>query len=180
MKLLILFGPPAVGKMTVGEIVEKQTDFKLFHNHMITEGVRHIFGGNSPSEDKLSRLIREAIIREAAESGVDLIFTYVWNFLKPGGKINIDAFKAHYESRGGKVIFVELDASREVRMQRADNPERYHIKPTTVNATDIAGYTHNRFTSPTPFYYPEYYTKIDTNDKTPQQIADIITTIIQN
>ncbi len=178
MKLLILFGPPAVGKLTVGEIVEKQTDFKLFHNHMITDGLMHIFGGNSASEDKLSRLIREAVIQEAAEAGIDLIFTYVWNFLLPKGKNNIDAYKAQYESRCGEVIFVELDASREVRMQRADNPERYRIKPNTVNADDIAGYVHNRFTSPDPFYYPENYTKIDTNDKPPQQIADEIIKIL--
>ncbi|HSW80074.1 MAG TPA: hypothetical protein VLG47_04845 [Candidatus Saccharimonadales bacterium] len=174
MKLLILFGPPAVGKLTVAEILEKQTDFKLFHNHMITDGLMKIFGANSPSEDKLSRLIREAVIGEAAEAGIDLIFTYVWNFLLPKGKNNIDAYKAQYESRGGEVIFVELDASREVRMNRAEDPERYKIKPNTVNADDIAGYVHDRFTSPTPFYFPENYFKIDTNDKSPQQVADEI------
>lgn len=179
MKLLILFGPPAVGKMTVGELVEKQTDFKLFHNHQVQDGIMHIFGANSPAEDRLSRLIREAVIDEAAESGINLIFTYVWNFLLPKGKNNIDAYKEKYESRGGEVIFVELDASREIRMRRADNPERYRIKPHTVNSTDIAGYVHNRFTSPDPFYYPESYTKIDTNDKSPQQVANEITKIIQ-
>lgn len=179
MKLLILFGPPAVGKLTVGEIIEKQTDFRLFHNHQIMDGIMHVFGNNSPSEDKLSRLIREAVIDEAAEAGVNLIFTYVWNFLLPKGKNNIDAYKQKYESRGGEVIFVELDAPREVRMQRADNPERYRIKPHTVNSEDIAGYEPDRFTSPSPFYYPGNYSKIDTGNKTPQQISDEIIKILQ-
>lgn len=66
MKLIIIFGPPAVGKTTVGKILEQKTDFKLFHNHMVMDGVMHLFGVGSPSEDKLSRLIRENIIKEAA------------------------------------------------------------------------------------------------------------------
>lgn len=34
MKLIILFGPQAVGKMTVGQSLASLTNFKLFHNHM--------------------------------------------------------------------------------------------------------------------------------------------------
>lgn len=34
MKLVIITGPQAVGKMTVGQELEKLTDLKLFHNHM--------------------------------------------------------------------------------------------------------------------------------------------------
>src|SRR6185437_3577738 len=97
-----------------------------------------------------------------------------WNFLLPKGKNNIDAYKKQYESRGGEVIFVELIAPVEVRMKRADNPERYRTKPHTVTAQNIAGYAHNRFTSQSPFYYPDRYTKIDTTNKTPQQVADEI------
>jgi shikimate kinase len=37
MKLVILFGPPAVGKMTVGQQLANLTGFKLFHNHMTIE-----------------------------------------------------------------------------------------------------------------------------------------------
>jgi hypothetical protein len=174
MKLLILFGPPAVGKQTVGKIVESQTGFKLFHNHQIMDGVMHIFGANSEPEDRLSRIIREAVIREAAESGIDLIFTYVWNFLLPKGKQNIDAYKKQYESRGGKVIFVELSAPVEERIKRAEDPNRYVIKPNTVTSDDIAGYEKDRFKSPSPFYYPNQYHHIDTTDKTPEVVAQEI------
>ena len=37
MKLVIIIGPPAVGKMTIGQALEKITDLKLFHNHMSIE-----------------------------------------------------------------------------------------------------------------------------------------------
>lgn len=34
MKFVKMFGPQAVGKMTVGQELAKITDLKLFHNHM--------------------------------------------------------------------------------------------------------------------------------------------------
>lgn len=37
MHLVVIFGPPAVGKMTVGHEPAKLTGFKLFHNHMSVE-----------------------------------------------------------------------------------------------------------------------------------------------
>lgn len=43
MKFVIIFGPQAVGKMTVGKELEKITDLKLFHNHMTIELVTHYF-----------------------------------------------------------------------------------------------------------------------------------------
>ena len=39
MMLVILFGPPAVGKMAVGIELERQTGFRLFHNHMSVDPV---------------------------------------------------------------------------------------------------------------------------------------------
>ncbi len=37
MKFVLLFGPQAVGKMTIGYELEKLTGLKLFHNHMTLE-----------------------------------------------------------------------------------------------------------------------------------------------
>ena len=171
MKLLIIFGAPAVGKLTVGKLVEEQTDFKLFHNHAIMDGVMHIFGRGTQAEDRLSRLIREQIIDEAANSGVNLIFTYMWNFSREKGKHNIDAYKQLYESRGGTVCFVELVASSEVRAERATDPERYRLKANAPTSEVIANEDQNKFQSPSPFFYPNAYLKIDTSDKQPAQIA---------
>jgi cytidylate kinase len=177
MKLLIIFGPPAVGKLTVGKLLEERTGFKLFHNHAVMDGIMHIFGRNTPAEDRLSRLVRENVIQEAAGAGIDLIFTYVWNFSRDKGRQNIDAYKQLYESRGGKVYFVELTASSEVRAERATDPERHRRKPSAPTAREISeeGET-PRFTSPSPFFYPDTYLHIDTAHKTPEQIAAEIVT----
>jgi len=176
MKLLILFGAPAAGKFTVGKVLEERTDFRLFHNHAIMDGVMHIFGKGSPAEDRLSRLIRESVITEAADAGIDLIFTYVWNFSKDKGKRNIDAYKEAYESRGGEVYFVELTAPVDVRAERATNPDRFDGKANTAGPEELKNMEGSqKFVSPTPFYYLDKYLQIDTTDKTPAQIAQQIT-----
>jgi len=174
MKLLILFGAPSVGKTTVGKILESKSDFKLFHNHMVMDGIMHLFGVGTTSEDKLSRIIRENIIRESAEMGMNLIFTYVWNFAKEKGKTNIDFYKNIYESAGGKVIFVELVAPLNVRAERANHPLRNAEKKYAPNKDRVLALENIlNFTSPNPFYYTNY-TKIDTENKIPETIAEEI------
>ena len=44
MKLVLLFGDAAVGKMTVGQELSKLTPLRLFHNHMTIEPVLEVFG----------------------------------------------------------------------------------------------------------------------------------------
>jgi hypothetical protein len=176
MKLLILFGPPSVGKLTVGKLLEEQTDFKLFHNHAVMDGIMHIFDRGTPAEDRLSRLVRENVIREAAEGELDLIFTYTWDFSRDKGKHNIDAYKQLYESRGGEVYFVELVAPANIRAIRASNPERYRNKVHAPRAEEVADPERaKKFVSPTPFFYPKKYLQIGTSDKQPSVIAtDVI------
>lgn len=177
-KLLIIFGPPAVGKTTVGKILESRSDFKLFHNHMIMDGVMHLFGIGTYSEDKLSRIIRENVIKEAAKAGINLIFTYVWNFAKEKGKINIDFYKNIYEASGGEVVFVELTASLPVRAERADHPLRNIEKKYAPNKEHVLALENAlNFVSPDPFFYSNY-TKINTENKTPEAIAEAILPLI--
>lgn len=78
MKLLLLFGDAAVGKMTVGQELCKITGFRLFHNHMTIEPVLEIFGEfNEP----VIRKFREIVFEEFAKSDkYGLIFTFMWAF----------------------------------------------------------------------------------------------------
>jgi hypothetical protein len=179
MKLLILFGAPAVGKATVGRHIEAMTTFKLFHNHMIMDGVMHIFGVGTPAEDRLSKRIRTQVIEEAAESELNLIFTYVWNFALEKGKDNIDAYKKIYESHGGEVLFVELIAPLDVRVRRASDPDRLAHKthaPTADKVTHLD--TILNTTSPSPFYYPSSFRQVDTTNKSAKSVAQEIVNLL--
>jgi hypothetical protein len=53
MRLLVIFGPPAVGKMTVGREVAARSSFRLFHNHASIEPLLEVFGFGVPSFNRL-------------------------------------------------------------------------------------------------------------------------------
>ena len=65
MHFVLIFGPPAVGKMTVGHELAKRTGFKLFHNHMTVEPVLDIFEFGSPPFNRLVDEFRRRVIEEA-------------------------------------------------------------------------------------------------------------------
>lgn len=80
MKFIIIFGPQAVGKMTVGHELEKITGIKLFHNHQTLE-LLELYFGFTPKTFELSHSFRNQIFKTVAESNLNgLIFTYVWAF----------------------------------------------------------------------------------------------------
>src|SRR5690606_25907473 len=78
-KLLILFGPPAVGKMTVGKEIAARTGLKLFHNHMTIELVIQFFDFGTVPFQRLVDTYRRLMMEEVAQSDLPgLIFTFVW------------------------------------------------------------------------------------------------------
>lgn len=134
MKLVILFGPQAVGKMTVGEELEKITQLKLFHNHMTIELVSRFFSYGSREGQRLVHLFRQEIFEAVSQSDLaGLIFTYVWAFDQPADGEYIENICALFESRGGEVFFVELEADLEERIERNIHPHRLSQKPTKKN-----------------------------------------------
>ena len=61
MKFIIITGPQAVGKMTVGQELVKITNLKLLHNHMTIEVLTKIF---DYSRDSFRKLNEEFIRKE--------------------------------------------------------------------------------------------------------------------
>ena len=48
MKLILLYGPPAVGKLTIAKEIARLTGFKLFHAHLTSDLVEAIFPRDPP------------------------------------------------------------------------------------------------------------------------------------
>ncbi len=133
MKFVLIFGPQAVGKMTVGQELEKITELKLFHNHMTIDLLAPIFGFK-PEMWRLVNLFRKEVFESVANSELDgLIFTYVWGFdLQPDWDYVMEVCEI-FESRGGTTYFVELEADLEERIIRNKSPHRLEHKPTKRN-----------------------------------------------
>ena len=77
MKIVMLHGPPASGKHTVGTELAQLTGYRLFHNHLVVDTLRAVFEFGSPAFVELREQIwREVFLRAAAEKVPGLIFTF--------------------------------------------------------------------------------------------------------
>ncbi len=127
-ELLLIIGPPAVGKMTVGRAVCERTDFRLFHNHHTIEPLLEIFGFGTPAFRTLNGEFRRRVIEEAAASGTRLVFTLVWNVEHDEDAAAVRRLIAPYADAGLPVAFVELYADLPTRLERNTGEERIRHK----------------------------------------------------
>ena len=177
MTLIIIFGPPAVGKMTVGLELERLTGFRLFHNHMTVDPVIRLFPFDSAPYRRLVTEFRRRIFEEYAVSGSKgLIFTFVWVLDDPQDHAFIDATTELFTSRGGSVCFVELEATQAERLRRNETPLRIAEKWPQRNVEGSRAFLLNadqtyQMNSRAPFFYPERHLKIDNTTMEPDVVA---------
>ncbi|MFC4321271.1 AAA family ATPase [Litchfieldia salsa] len=130
MRFVLVFGPQAVGKMTVGQELAKITDLKLFHNHMTIDLVGHFFDYGTKEGRRLVNLFRQEIFEEVSKSNLyGMIFTYLWAFDMQEDWDYVHHVSRLFESRGATVYYVELEADLEERLERNKSANRLEHKP---------------------------------------------------
>jgi hypothetical protein len=157
MHFVCIFGPPAVGKMTVGHELAELTGYKLFHNHMTIEPFLGIFEFGSPSFNRLSSELRYRVVEEAVESGLPgLIFTFVWGLELAGERDFMARNVELVERAGGRASFVELVAPLDVRLARNGTAFRLDHKRSKrdrkfsdANVVELEDYVMNTGAAPT-------------------------------
>ena len=180
MKLVIIFGPHAVGKMTVGQELTKITDLKLFHNHMTIDIVADLFENMPQERRRLTELFRNEIFKSFASSNeYGMIFTCMWALEKKDDWDYIDNLENMFKSNGAEVYYVELEADYDIRLQRNKTENRLLNKPSKRNIEksenlfkDIE--TRHRLNSYTGEIKKENYIKINNTHVSPENIAKII------
>jgi len=179
MKFVMIFGPQAVGKMTVGHELENITKLKLFHNHMTIELVAPYFGFS----DKMWELVgkfRQDIFEAAATSDMyGLIFTYVWAFDLQSDWDYVDKICKIFEDKGIEVYFVELEANLEKRIERNKTPHRLEHKPTKRDTAFsekelVRTMDEHRLNSLEGEIKQENYIRINNTKLTAHEVAEII------
>jgi 2-phosphoglycerate kinase len=148
MKLIFIYGSPAVGKLTVANEIAARTGFKVFHNHLSIDAIRPVFDYGTKPFGRLVNLIRVETIREAARENVDLIYTFC--YAKDFDDPHVAKVAAAVEENGGEVCFVLLKADRRALDRRVTEESRRQMgKAKTV---EMMNYFHETFDllSPVP------------------------------
>jgi hypothetical protein len=146
-ELMVIFGPPAVGKMTVGRAVCDGTDFRLFLNHHTIEPLAEIFGMGTRPFRTLTGEFRRRVVEEAAASDIRLALTLVWNLGGVEDARWVSALVAPYADRGRPVSFVELVADLPTRLARNRGADRLLAKPSKRDLAWSDGHLHERESS---------------------------------
>jgi hypothetical protein len=177
--LIVIFGPPAVGKAAVGHELAQLTGFRFFHNHMTAELVAALFGwGSAP---RLLSQLRLTLFTEAlAQPNMpSIIFTFVWTFDLEGDGEFIRKVVALFEARGGRVFFVELVASLPARLEREGTPLRLSLKPSKHNVQSARALLVEfegkyKLNSTNDFPYSEHHLVLNTEQYSPLECAQRI------
>ena len=120
-QLVFLYGPPAVGKLTVAQELAARRPFRILHNHVTIDAVTTVLPFGTDSFWGVVGRLRRDLVSAAAGEGIDLIYTYVY---APGDEPHVDAIAAPYEEAGGNVTFVQLLASADELLRRVTNESR--------------------------------------------------------
>ena len=123
--LVIIIGPHAVGKMTVGQELARITDLRLFHNHMSIELTRKLFLREEKEWGVLNETIRKTVFELFAKGDFPgLIFTYMCAFDLQSEFDYLQNVIDLFESNGASCYVVELCADFEERLVRNKSENR--------------------------------------------------------
>ena len=123
VQLVYLYGPPAVGKYTIGVELAARTGLRLLHNHLSVNLVSAVFDRDSQAWTPLLRRIRRDILIEATRHDVSLIMTGVFS----GTSDHAEGWRSMLEpvhTAGGRVAFVQLVCDRDELFRRVTHDGR--------------------------------------------------------
>ena len=125
---IVIVGPQAVGKMTVGQELAKITGYKLLYNHMTVEMLREIFDYDREIFLKMNQVLRTEIFKEFSKSDEKgIILTACFDFGRDfeEDKVELDKWMSYFKT----TYVVELEADLEERLRRNKTENRLEHKP---------------------------------------------------
>ena len=131
MNFILISGPPAVGKMTVGQELSRRLNYPLLHNHHSIELALDLFSWETPEFKRINSGIRELVFDTVADSTRlrGFIFTLVIAFDLEKDVAEVRKIFARFQEKGWTPLLVELYAPLSKRLERNPTANRLAHKP---------------------------------------------------
>jgi hypothetical protein len=126
MNLVHLYGPPAVGKLTVATALARRTGYKLFHNHLSIGAIAPIFEFGTPTFWRLLHQLRDDVMESAAKEDISLIYTAAYT--QPDDIAHFERRKELIERYDGTVMLIKLTCARPVLEGRVEAESRRALR----------------------------------------------------
>ncbi len=125
MNLVVLYGPPAAGKLTVARSLSAVTGYGVLHNHLTFELVRTIYAPHDERFFPLNAELRLRMVTEGAEHGCPgLILTCVIAANSRSDTRFVHDVLQTISSHGGRACFVQLRCEAGELERRVTGPDR--------------------------------------------------------
>lgn len=176
MKLILLYGPPAVGKLTVAKRLSALTGFPVLHNHLTADYAATFFEWLTPEFVSFVDKLRLFTLKETADAGrPGLICTLV--YAHPDDDSFIEKLEAIVNSKDGITYYVHLSCTQAELEQRVVRTDRsQHQKVTSVERLQ-GMLAESDLLSPIP---DRESLLIDNSDLTAEEVARMIADHLRN
>jgi len=123
MKLFLIHGAPATGKLTVARELAQLTGSRLVDNHAAIDMARMVFGFAQPGFWDLVHALRVTTLRRAAMANLPRLIT-TSAYSHPVDAPLLRDYDQAIEEHGGVIVPVHLFCSEETLMARVSASER--------------------------------------------------------
>lgn len=175
--VVVIIGPPAVGKMTVGQALAQHTGFPLLHNHVVADMVASLFPVGTPEFTRLNTQITTQLVSELLRTyPAGLILTRTHDFDNPNDAEMMALLLALVSGAATEVGFVELIAPLDVRLVRNRTENRLAQKPSKRDLVEsearVRRNDSRRFQPPDGVLpWPGRRLQIDNSELSPAEVA---------
>jgi cytidylate kinase len=138
-KAIIIIGPPAVGKYTIGKILSEKCGCLFLHEHQILDIASTLFVENL--DEKITYYFKlrldiffDFIKHNKTKRSITTTFVHIFN----NDYYNnfISSFLKMFQKNNYDIYVFELDASYAERIKRNTNEDRLKAKPSKQNLED--------------------------------------------
>ena len=131
--VIFIYGPIAVGKLTVAEILSKKLGYKLAHNHHVNDFVNEIFDRGSHISHVMKEDLRYYLLESVVKAKMNLVATHCYsdNFISTTGLSDpkyVETLEKKLTKLGAKFYPVHLRASNEELFRRVTMNSRKKFK----------------------------------------------------
>lgn len=175
-KAIFIYGPAAVGKYTVANLLCEKLNYKLVHNHALIDAVKVIFDRGTENYYKTIHNLRIKFFEQIASVGANIVITHCYsnNFVNFAVGVSdpeyVLSVKKIFEDAGMEICFVHLKADYEALSHRVVSESRKGKKLCDVDDLKEFMKGHD-FETSAPI---EEQLMIDSSKLEAKEVADII------
>jgi len=181
-KVIVLYGPPGVGKFTVGKELVKLTNYKLFHIHLLADLIHSVFNyGTREFSDTFTDIYIRFFKKIIKSSIQGIILTLVYGVITYKGEADEKFIKdiiKYTKQNKANIYFIKLNCHEEDLYKRIRGLSRKKFdKIKRPNKLKQLLRNYPIINKNIPFIKSFF---INTSNKSPYQIAKEILKLLDN